>query len=160
LRRLAFLAMFVCAVAACVEPDLGQIPFRCHSGVPECPEGYYCAKQGSDRFCIKEGTLLPDTSSRRDLNTVVDDFPVIQPDTKVAKDQAIPRSEGSVVKWDGRLVDAWPDFTIPKYDSGQDMLLCTSNNDCKDPSSSCCCALPFIPIFKFCLSFCLDPICF
>ncbi|MFH1131190.1 MAG: lamin tail domain-containing protein [Pseudomonadota bacterium] len=43
---------------SCANPDLGDIPFRCNPGVPECPDGYICVQQGNQKVCLKEGATL------------------------------------------------------------------------------------------------------
>jgi hypothetical protein len=53
---LAWVALL--AAAGC-QIDLGEAPFLCHDGVPECPEGYVCAKVDGKKICVKEGSQPP-----------------------------------------------------------------------------------------------------
>jgi len=39
--------------------ELGQAPFLCHDGTPECPEGYTCQTVGKDEICVKVGSPPP-----------------------------------------------------------------------------------------------------
>ncbi len=39
--------------------ELGDAPFLCHDGTPECPDGYYCQPDGKTGICVKEGSLPP-----------------------------------------------------------------------------------------------------
>jgi len=52
------LVALLLAAAGC-QIDLGEAPFLCHDGVPECPEGYVCVKADNKRICVKEGSQPP-----------------------------------------------------------------------------------------------------
>jgi hypothetical protein len=52
------LALGATAWLAC-SLELGDAPFLCHDGTPECPEGYYCEPDGKHGVCVKEGSLPP-----------------------------------------------------------------------------------------------------
>jgi len=46
------------ALAGCA-PDLGDAPFFCHSGNPQCPEGYTCTDVAGQQVCVKDGVDPP-----------------------------------------------------------------------------------------------------
>ena len=33
------------------EPQLGEVPFQCNAGAPQCPDGYSCVDQEGLRVC-------------------------------------------------------------------------------------------------------------
>lgn len=49
----------VLALAGCPGLDLGEAPFFCHNGNPECPEGYTCERVDGRDICVKEGSQPP-----------------------------------------------------------------------------------------------------
>jgi len=60
--------------------DLGEAPFLCHPGTPECPAGYEC----SGKVCVREGSgYLPADSGvtpKKDGPVTKKDGPVLPPD--------------------------------------------------------------------------------
>ena len=47
--RISSLCLLACW--GCALPDLGDAPFYCNSGRPQCPEGYHCAAD----VCVRDG---------------------------------------------------------------------------------------------------------
>ena len=56
-RALPLIALSAAVAAGCAGPKLGDSPFLCNHGDPQCPEGYVC---GSANRCVLQGTVLPD----------------------------------------------------------------------------------------------------
>jgi hypothetical protein len=56
-RAIPIVAIVMCA--GCVEPDLGNVPFLCHNGNPECPDGYTCKEVSGQKVCVKDGSDPP-----------------------------------------------------------------------------------------------------
>jgi len=150
--RLATVAL---AIGGCVEPNLGDVPFFCNNGYPECPEGYVCDRpdpNGPGR-CVRPGATLPPAPDAAvpdlpppDQPQTKSDLPTVKPDLRAP--------DGPAVKWDTGPVDMPP----PKPD-GVPHLGCQSNAECSDPSSPCCCPVPLLPQIWECLPLCLNPFC-
>jgi hypothetical protein len=67
----------------CAGPDLGNAPFLCNKGDPECPEGYVC----ENKVCVREGyTPEPDAAPPVDRR-IVADGPVGPTDGPTSADQ-------------------------------------------------------------------------
>jgi hypothetical protein len=152
---------FVCllALSGCIELNLGDIPFLCNNGMPECPEGYTCLQVGTGpKRCVKQGATLPkrdvaklvdggtiDTSPISDLPTALPDqpladFPALNPDKKAT--DVHPQIK------DTKVVDGWP----PHFG-------CQSHSECTSPDYPCCCPMPLVPDIWTCLPLCFDPFC-
>jgi hypothetical protein len=142
-------------LCGCVEPDLGDVPFYCNHGDPECPEGYSCL-QG---MCVRNGAFIPDTKPWPDgAVDLVGSPELIKLDGSSFPDA--PISEDGVTKWDTGPPDSKPspDQKI-KPDGWPPHLGCQSHSECTDSSSPCCCPTPLIPQIWTCLPFCLNPFC-
>jgi len=152
------LAVATLLLASCVEPNLGDSPFYCNGGSPECPEGYVCVKTGGQGRCVKPGfTAAAVQGMVADAGV---DTGLPQQDGPVTKTD-LPRTDGPVTKWDKGPLP--PDQKIvPPVDTGpQPHLGCQTNQECttSDPTSPCCCPMPFVPLVWTCLPLCLDPLC-
>lgn len=152
-------------VAACVELDLGDVPFYCNHGQPPCPEGYQCQEFDKVGVCVREGaTYQPGTKdagkdAAKDLGQITFDG---------IKDQAKPDVPGDLPVADSPPgPDMYkPDlYPPPPKDKGPapdvPHLGCQSNSECKkkDPQYPCCCPTPLVPFIWSCLPLCLNPIC-
>ncbi len=42
------------------DPDIGEVPFRCGTEDPPCPDGYVCDDTAEPKVCVREGTNIPD----------------------------------------------------------------------------------------------------
>ena len=163
---LALLALLLLAVG-CEEPQLGDVPFYCNKGSPECPEGYRCQTHGKLRVCVREGATY---AARPDAKVIVKDAGKDEGQITFdgIKDQSKPDLPGDLAVADGPVVQ--PDLpkppdqkVIPKDAApAPDMPHwgCQSNNECKlqDPQFACCCPL-LNPLIWGCLPFCLNPLC-
>lgn len=136
-------------LAGCVKPDLGEVPFFCNTGYPECPEGYSCVVEGAQRRCVREGaTPSVDSAS---------------PDAAVSSpDQSQPTKDMAAVDRptadQPRLSDMVPPTdTVRPPDQGH--LGCQGNSECTDPNSPCCCPVPLVNLLWACFPLCLDPLC-
>jgi hypothetical protein len=149
-------------LSGCMEPQLGDAPFLCNNGLPECPEGYVCVRGGNLAQCVREGVTLPDLDAGRpkpekalfpDAPQTADDL-ASRPDTRPAD---------APTTWDGRATDILPakDTVPPKQDGWPPHLGCQSNAECAqaDPQSRCCCPFPLVPGVWTCLPLCFDPFC-
>jgi hypothetical protein len=58
IRCLFAAAVLVFLLPGCATPDLGNAPFLCNKGDPECPDGYVC----ENKVCVREG-LTPEADS-------------------------------------------------------------------------------------------------
>ncbi|MFH1131045.1 MAG: hypothetical protein V1754_06900, partial [Pseudomonadota bacterium] len=150
--------LFVLTMACMVGcgPDLGESPFFCNMGSPACPDGYHCEGVGARAVCIRDGfesgdgqnndqVVGNDAGSVKDQSNVADMF---SPDKFMTQDQGqVPQDLGQ--KKDTSIVS---DTTAH--------LGCQNNAECiaEDPSSPCCCPIPFLPIWG-CFPLCLDPFC-
>jgi hypothetical protein len=157
-RSQRFIILLFLTLSGCVKPDLGEVPFFCNLGDPQCPDGYTCIEHGGYRVCAKEGyTPAPDTS-------------IVGLDAGPAED-AFSWLDGTVL--DGPVVDVYvppdlyptPDTGGTPQDAGLDAdgppphLGCQSDQECTDPSAPCCCPFPGLPQFWTCLPMCLNPLC-
>ncbi len=141
---------FIVLQTGCVGLDLGDAPFLCNSGYPQCPEGYHCLAMGQDDYCVKEGAKVGEAGtptsdsgakgpgtfdglvSGRD--TAMADIPKPQkPDIKMSMDA---HGKPDVLPWKG----------------------CKTNNDCKTTTYKCCCKVFLLPTMV-CLPVCPDPYC-
>lgn len=154
-----FVALAFTLAAGCVEPDLGEVPFLCNNGDPQCPEGYTCIQ---DRYCLRSGSSLTDTQPWPDKG-ISDLYP--SPEL-IKLDGAppfpdMPVKPDGVTKWDvgGPDTVSPPDKGTTKPDGWPPHLGCQSHTECKDSSSPCCCPTPFLPQIWSCLPLCLDPFC-
>ncbi len=153
----ALLLLGIVAGGGCIEANLGNSPFYCNNGTPECPEGYVCQAQGKVKLCMLPGVPLPDTqpwpdSMRPDV-TPWPDQPPLPPDKYTWPDQP-------VTKWDKPAADLppKPKDTGPLPDGIPPHLGCQSNTECGS-SSPCCCPMPLIPQVWACLPLCFNPFC-
>ena len=143
--------------AGCVEPELGDVPFFCNGGQPECPDGYQCI---GDR-CVRNGVRRddagvggdPDQGSSRPTADLLMPFPETAPDIRPPPD-TVPPDPDLGPDPDG---SPSPQDTGPVTDGGQPVELCTSNSDCA-PESPCCCLVQVVNA-RLCLPLCLDPFC-
>jgi hypothetical protein len=137
LLALTLLMLLTISPAGCVEPGLGDVPFYCNPGSPQCPEGYRCV---ADR-CVREGVDPTDGGSGLDL------WP-IQGDTQ-QHDQEPPPNP---VKWD--LGSPPLDTSSPGPDGEPPPTTCQTDSDCtSDPQNPCCC-------LGVCEIVCLFTLCF
>ena len=62
--------LILLTVGGCAPPDLGDAPFFCNSGSPQCPEGYHCAVD----TCVRDGVdlSLQDGGQKPDKATPTD----------------------------------------------------------------------------------------
>lgn len=152
LSRLAWRAVFLGALlSACAEPDLGDVPFYCNKGDPQCPEGYSCVANS----CVRNGSG-PLDSAPPDVappDTRGPDWVSPWPEASTAD---LPVSlDGPVIKWD---LGALPDAPPPTKDGWPPHLGCQSHQECTDSSNPCCCPA-IIPQIWACLPLCLNPFC-
>jgi hypothetical protein len=150
------IALAAVVLGACVEPNLGDSPFFCNNGLPECPEGYECDRPGGPGTpgrCVKPGSVVPPPPDAAlpdrptpDLPPTVADLPQVKPDTR--------KPDGPAVKWDTGPIDMPP----LKPDGIPAHLGCQSNTECTG-SSPCCCPTPLLPMIWSCLPLCFDPFC-
>ena len=137
------------------QPNLGDAPFLCNNGIPECPEGYVCERTGSTGICVRPGSTPPPPPADAavpdqptpDQPRPVADLPPVKPDTL--------RRDGPSVKWDTGPIDMPP----LKPDGIPPHLGCQSNSECSSSSNPCCCPTPLLPMVWSCLPLCLDPFC-
>ena len=47
---------------SCVPLELGDIPFKCNDGNPNCPDGYHCEGTKPDWVCVRDGFLRIDSA--------------------------------------------------------------------------------------------------
>ena len=103
------------AAAGCAEPDLGDAPFFCNSGTPECPEGYSCV----NKVCRRAGYTPPaGDAGRADSGPSKDDRGTITFDKGPGK---LDKGPGKLDKGPGKLdkgpppkdTKPWPDKTPP-----------------------------------------------
>jgi hypothetical protein len=132
LPDLLVLTLLTMSPAGCVEPGLGDVPFYCNPGSPQCPEGYRCVAER----CVREGVDLTDDGGAIDQWSM-------QGDTQ-QHDQEPP----SPVKWD---LGSLPDTSPPEPDGGSSV--CQLDSDCSDPLSPCCCLGVCEPVCLFTLCF-------
>ncbi|MCC6749229.1 MAG: lamin tail domain-containing protein [Deltaproteobacteria bacterium] len=97
----------------CAAPDLGDAPFLCNRGTPECPDGYACVPSGGKRICLREGLALPgaDARSAADAGPLGASDAAPSSDTQpppLPADAGLPADRGTVKK---------PDAQAPKADS-------------------------------------------
>jgi hypothetical protein len=59
------ISISVFVLAACANPNLGDVPFRCNNGLPECPDGYVCVLHQSEKVCVREGLQLDASTTPR-----------------------------------------------------------------------------------------------
>jgi hypothetical protein len=57
--KLASPLLALCLPLLGCQVDLGQAPFYCNNGNPQCPEGYGCVEVSKRWICVKEGSLPP-----------------------------------------------------------------------------------------------------
>jgi hypothetical protein len=86
-------------------PNLGQAPFLCNKGIPECPDGYVCRQ----KICVREGTALS-IDSKLALEVGVPGN-----DGTALSDRSQPRRDRSIVTVDKKpnLVDKRPGSDQP-----------------------------------------------
>jgi hypothetical protein len=148
-----FLLAFALAwpLAGCPAPDLGNAPFLCNPGLPQCPSGYVCVTQEKVDRCVKDGVQLQYFDQRVDgpADAVAKgDWPQL-PDRPKQADKP-------PVRWDGQP----PKPDLPATGDGLPPHLgCQSQAECAnaDPSTPCCC--PLVLNIWSCLPFCLNPLC-
>ena len=149
------------AAATCAEPDLGDAPFLCNHGTPQCPDGYVCVDDDGASVCIRPGldrrrTTAPDRGVAADAgSTVKADGAPLPADTRPAADSVSPLPDRGVT------VDQavrTPDGGITYPDAGSGHLGCQSNAEC-DVDAPCCCPFPLLPEIWTCLPLCFDPFC-
>lgn len=152
----ALLALTALAIGGCAEPNLGDSPFLCNNGYPECPEGYVCerASAGAVGRCVRPGATAPPPPDaavpdlpRPDQFAPVADLPQVKPDVR--------RPDGPSVKWDTGPIDMPP----LKPDGIPPHLGCQSNTECTDSQNPCCCPVPLLPGIWECLPLCFNPFC-
>ena len=151
--------------AACVEVELGDVPFYCNNGSPACPEGYQCETHGKAQVCVRQGATY-----QSDLKVASKDAgkDVGQITFDGIKDSARPDAPADLPQVDAPpKPDMYkPDlYPPPPKDKGPapdvPHLGCQSNSECKtkDPQYPCCCPTPLLPFIWSCLPLCLNPIC-
>lgn len=138
---------------ACIEPDLGDVPFFCNNGDPKCPDGYSCV----GNRCVRDGVSVAD-AARPDTTSDTGGGPdQLMPWPDAAPDWLAPTPDLPNIKWDlGAL-----DLPKPTKDGWPPHLGCQSHQECSDPSNPCCCPIPLIPnqLIWDCLPLCLNPFC-
>ena|GEM_PF-6411071 len=145
--------------SGCVGPDLGDMPFKCNDGQPNCPDGYHCEGAKPDWVCVRDGYIRADASLPPGDLTIIPDFNAdftTPADSSVDSgwqplDQGIPIDQGGAVDSAPLPMDAFIAADLPH-------LGCQDNVECKSqtPDSPCCCK---VTILWACLPFCLDPFC-
>jgi hypothetical protein len=159
----ALTALAPAALVACAEPDLGDAPFFCNNGTPQCPDGYVCVEDDDRRVCVRSG-IDRRPASAPDQGAVADagepsstDLGVAGPDVApasdlwpIAPDQGQPTPDQSVPTPDAGII--YPDS------GGGGHLGCQSNAEC-DSDAPCCCPFPLLPDIWTCLPLCFDPFC-
>jgi hypothetical protein len=79
------LCSLLLVVAACTEPNLGEVPFLCNKGNPRCPEGYVCIANR----CVRDGDPPPvDARPRQERTVSLEDEPFA--DSVPLPDQRLP----------------------------------------------------------------------
>jgi len=150
-----FLCLFLVGALspACIEPDLGDVPFLCNHGDPECPEGYTCVANK----CVRDGINVSDStaSDTTSDSTPGPDWLAPWPETS-PPDWLAPTPDGPQIKWDlGAL-----DMPKPANDGWPPHLGCQTHQECaSDASNPCCCPMPLLPQVWVCLPLCLNPFC-
>lgn len=151
-RLLALVATLgVGCLAGCVEPELGDVPFFCNNGDPECPDGYRC----EGNRCVREGakpgdSAVPDTT----VDGTTPDW--VSPWPEASTSDLPVQTDLPVIQWDlGQL----PDAPKPATDGWPPHLGCQSHQECTDSSAPCCCPMPLVPQIWGCLPLCLNPFC-
>jgi hypothetical protein len=150
-RVMRIWAVLLLALSGCIEPELGDAPFFCNKGDPECPEGYLCV----DGRCVREGFTPQDANGMVDVgpDAPARDTWMPWPDWTVADG---PQTDGPVIWWDFGAADMPP----PVTDGWPPHFGCQSHADCaSDPSAPCCCPMPILPQLWACLPLCLNPFC-
>ena len=155
--RLA-VVILIAAVTGCDAPELGEAPFYCNNGVPECPDGYRCVQVGAANLCLREG-----------VQPLQPDIAITQPDAALKPDQRAPAvdqgpsPDRSIVADSAPAADkgVTPDqsVVVPADSGPPPHLGCQNNAECGG-DSPCCCPLPVIPGVWGCLPICINPICF
>lgn len=134
----------------CVGPDLGDAPFLCNDGYPQCPDGYHCVVVGDDNYCVKEGLAVGETG------TPGHDGSTSGPGLL---DGAIPGDDSSMAD---TSIPKKPDIKITTDVLGKPDILpwkaCQNNSDCKATTYKCCCKV-FLLSTMVCLPVCPDPYC-
>jgi hypothetical protein len=154
MRRLLAGVLLLCG---CAEPNLGDAPFFCNNGLPECPEGYVCERPSPSAVgvCVRPGTSVPTPPDAAVPDQPTPDQPRPGADLPTKPDTSRP-PDGPQVKWDTGPVD----MPKPKPDGIPPHLGCQDNAECaNDPSTPCCCPTPLLPMIWSCLPLCLDPFC-
>lgn len=136
--------------AGCVGLDLGDAPFLCNDGYPQCPEGYQCVAMDEDDYCVKEGAQIGETGAPK-------------PDGGTKGSGVF---DGLVSGKDSAMADISkppiPDIKISIDVPGKPDILpwkaCQNNIDCKATTYKCCCKVFLLPTMV-CLPACPDPYC-
>lgn len=166
-RALPLLALPV--LAACAQLDLGDAPFFCNSGSPQCPDGYSCMTQGPDRVCVRTGTGLDVAYQPRQDAQVADDLTAQEQDTSVfAADSTPPISTPTfdsvppspdLFPTIPKPPDAWAWPPQPDLGTILPHLGCQSSATCTWPGQNCCCPLSWNPNVWVCAALCVSPAC-
>ena len=157
------IALTAVAATGCAEPDLGDSPFFCNNGTPQCPDGYVCVDDDGQSVCVRPGmdrrrTIAPDQGGAVDTGSSA---PV---DVALPPADAGPRLDRSVTPPVDQGASA-PDQATPRLDTGITYpdtggghLGCQSNAEC-GTDAPCCCPFPLLPEIWTCLPLCFDPFC-
>jgi hypothetical protein len=152
-------------MTGCGTPDLGDAPFLCNFGTPECPEGYSCQTHGLSKICVRNGSSWKPPGVKSDAT---------RPEAGSGPELGITLDGGRDAAGDGpapsRDRGPPPDTRVQPTDRGivkkdAPHLGCQSNAECKKKDSSlpCCCPtippLPPLPAIWACLPACLNPLC-
>ena len=156
MRTLTPIALSAVLLASCIEPDLGDVPFYCNKGDPECPDGYQCVANR----CVREGVSTTDangvTEDQGEIDGPVSDSLMPWPESSPWPDTST-KVDAPPMKLDLGIL---PDAPKPKTDGWPPHLGCQSHAECaSDPSNPCCCPMPLLPQIWACLPLCLNPFC-
>jgi len=151
-RALVGLLLAAALLPACIEPDLGDVPFFCNNGDPKCPDGYSCV----DGRCVREGASVAADTGGDTTSDTGGGPDLLSPWPDSTPDWLSPAPDLPNIKWDlGGM-----DLPVPTKDGWPPHLGCQSHQECaSDPSNPCCCPMPLLPQFWACLPLCLNPFC-
>lgn len=128
--RAAPVVALALAVLGCPAPELGEAPFYCHNGYPQCPDDYVCVGEGGGKsgICVKKGTTPPkldgkvakpeagadtgpqpeaggDTGPQPDLPVKYDQGPTIPGKVVITEFMANPDAGGKVTDNNGEWIE-------------------------------------------------------